>query len=74
MWGNLSDDYSRRVITNYICKIEIDLKTPPRQLRSINIAGFAAMHRNGINFRQRESARFGAMVARQATSGKLIVS
>ena len=70
MWGNLSDDYSRRVIRNYLCKTEIDIKAR-RNLPQLNIRAIAAMHRGGINFRR--EVRFGGMVLNRFLSSKFII-
>ena len=67
VWGHLSDDYSRRVIKNFLCKEEI-----ARENR-LNRAGIAAVHRAvSGDIRNRTYARFGGMVNRLYLTGKLI--
>ena len=72
MWGNLSDAFSRRVIRNYLCKIEIDLKARNSKLQVLIITSIAAIHKYGKNFKQREPAIFGGMVTRRILNSKFI--
>ena len=69
VWGNLSDDYSRRIIRNYLCQTEINIKTR-RNLQQLTIRSIAAMHRGGVNIRQ--EVQFGRMVQNRYRSSKFI--
>ena len=66
MWGNLSDQYSRRVIKDYLCKHEIEVKQRRQRDRGqLHVGTLAALHRGGYsNFKTMENRRFGNMVAR----------
>ena len=71
VWGHLSDEYSRMVIRNYLCKTEIDVKAT-RELPQLTFTGLYAMHKGGVNFRTRPNPLFGMMVERMYRSCKFM--
>ena len=77
VWGHLSDDYSRRVIKNFLCKQEIARanrlnRANRNRPNELNHGGLAALHRAGSG-PFGPHAEFGNMVKSLYDNGKLII-
>ena len=73
VWGKESDEYSRRVIRDYLCSQEIEAKKKSGKKEQLHIVAIAALHRGGQNFRSKENRKFGSMVAKLITSCKFMI-
>ena len=66
MWGNLSDEYSRRVIKQYLCSQEIEAKQKSQNKAQLHLARVASLHKGG-------NRAFGGMIARLIRNCKFII-
>ena len=66
MWGNLSDEYSRRVIKQYLCSQEITTKQKRKNNAQLHLVRIASLHRGG-------NKAFGQMIARLIRHCKFII-
>lgn len=66
MWGKLSDEYSRRVIINYLCGIEVE-----RNLNRVAVLQLYALHRGPL--RVKANRQFGIMLEEIFLNCKLTI-